>query len=67
MKRTKPLIDTAIYTTVCAGVRTFHERQIDAVSAGNALLEEWAALGYRRTVRVYFRDGSLVAELTVTA
>ncbi len=59
-----PLIDPKPYYFVCAGVRKHYASESDATVAAEHELREWRMLGYMRTACVYYRDGSLVAELS---
>jgi hypothetical protein len=61
MKRTP--VDTHVYTVVCAGVRHGPMPKARAIELAEAIVTEWAQYGYRRTAQVYFRDGSLHAEI----
>lgn len=56
-----PLRDDRVYTATCAGVRHGPTTLVKARAWATKELRAWAELGYRRTAKIHFRDGSLVS------
>lgn len=65
MTRTAPIVDTGLYTVVIAGTRKAFANRAAAFAHAVTIVTEWQDLGYRRVARVYYRDGGLVAEVTL--
>lgn len=56
------VIDPQPYYAVCAGVRRLGT--LAKVTAwARQEVEAWLTLGYRRSAKVFYRDGSLVEEI----
>ena len=62
----KAIVDNALYSVVCAGVRSLHASRVDAIASAQRLIGEWSGLGYRRHASIYYRDGSFVAEVSAS-
>lgn len=53
----EPLLEEKPYVVVIAGVRHPARTEAEALAVATRQEEEWAALGYRRRARVFYRDG----------
>lgn len=54
----KPIYEDKPWTTVIAGVRHPARSRDEAVAIGERERLSWAALGYKRSFKVVYRDGS---------
>jgi hypothetical protein len=61
--KAKALIEERPFAVVIAGVRHVARNEGEAREIARRELEAWQALGYRRTAKIYYRDGSLIAEV----
>lgn len=57
-RHSTPLIDNTPWAMLCAGVRKPAKTRVHAETLATSELSAWAALGYRRSARIVYRDGT---------